>query len=217
MQKHPRISFLKILPTILIGALVAGVFLLVALQQGNTVTAQTESAQQLQLLGNTFRNAAKKIGPSVVFISTVQTVEGADQFSELFGDEFFHRFFGVPQPREEFKRRGLGSGFIIDQEGHILTNNHVVAEADKITVTLSDKREFDATVVGTDQKSDVAVIQIEGEDLPVATLGDSDPLEVGDWVMAVGNPYGLSQTVTAGIISAEGRANIGIVDYEDFI
>lgn len=217
MRNYSKMLFSKISPIVLIGAVIAGIVLLVSPQQESLVNAQNESTQQLQLLGSTFRNAAKKIGPAVVFISTVQTVEGADQLSQLFGDEFFRRFFGAPQPRKEFKRRGLGSGCIIDHEGHILTNNHVVADADEITVTLPDKREFGATIVGIDPKSDVAIIQIEGKDLPVATLGDSGLLDVGDWVLAVGTPYGLSQTVTAGIVSAEGRANIGIVDYEDFI
>ena len=127
------------------------------------------------------------------------------------------RFFGeIPQERE-YKQSGLGSGFITSQDGYILTNNHVVANADKIKVTLQDKREFTAEVVGTDPKTDVAVIKIKAEKLPVAPFGDSDALEVGDWVVAIGTPFGLSQTVTAGIISAEGRSNIGINDYENFI
>lgn len=135
----------------------------------------------------------------------------------MFGDEFLRRFFGIPEGQQEYKQQALGSGFIVRDDGYILTNNHVVENADSIKVTLPDKREFDAKVIGTDPKADVAVIKIDGKDLPVATLGDSAATAVGDWVLAVGTPYGLSQTVTAGIISAEGRANIGIVDYEDFI
>ncbi|GAK61694.1 heat shock protease DegP/HtrA [Candidatus Vecturithrix granuli] len=185
-----------------------------------TTVAQESTKQQLQGLSQAFRDIAKQVSPAVVYISTEQTVKGQqapDQFREFFGDEFFRRFFGdTPQDRE-YKRRGLGSGFITNSDGYILTNNHVVAEADKIKVTLADKREFEATLVGTDPKSDVAVIKIEGNSLPVVRLGDSNAIEVGDWAVAIGTPFGLSQTVTAGIISAEGRSNIGINDYEDFI
>jgi serine protease Do len=185
---------------------------------GAVARAQGQSDQQLQMLSKTFRDVAKDVSPAVVFISTEQTIEGGtNPHSELFSDEFFRRFFGVPEPRKEFKRRGLGSGFIVNDDGYILTNTHVVEKADKIQVTLPDKREFDASMVGIDPNSDVAVIKIDGNNLPVVTLGDSKMVEVGEWVVAIGNPYGLPQTVTAGIISAEGRANIGIVDYEDFI
>ena len=188
---------------------------------GDTINAQANTKQQLQNLSQAFRDVVKDIGPAVVYISTEQTVKRRgsrpEQFREFFGDEFFRRFFGdIPRERE-YKRRGLGSGFITTKDGYILTNNHVVANADKIKVTLADEREFDAKIVGTDPKTDVAVIKIEADNLPVANLGDSNKIEVGDWAIAIGNPYGLSQTVTAGIISAEGRANIGINDYEDFI
>lgn len=172
--------------------------------------------QRLETLGKAFRDVNKKISPAVVYISTVYTMESLpEQYQELFENDFFRRFFGIPE-QKEYQRRGLGSGFILNEKGYILTNSHVVEKAEEIKVTLPDKREFDATVVGTDPMSDVAVIKIKGKDLPVAELGDSSTMQVGDWVIAVGTPYGLSQTVTAGIISAEGRANIGIVDYEDF-
>ena len=186
-----------------------------------SVYAKTDTRQELEGLSQTFRDIVKEVGPAVVYISTEQTVksnpQGSEQFREFFGDEFLRRFFGeVPQERE-YKRQGLGSGFITSKDGYILTNNHVVANADKIKVTLADKREFDAEIIGTDPKTDVAVIKIKGDDLPTVTLGDSNELEVGDWAIAIGTPFGLSQTVTAGIISAEGRSNIGINDYEDFI
>lgn len=184
---------------------------------GDVAPAQSQTTSQLQELSQTFRNVAKTVSPAVVYISTVQTVKGdQSQLMDPFGDEFFRRFFGIPEQRE-FKQRALGSGFIVSKDGYILTNNHMVQNAEKIKVTLPDKREFEAKVIGTDPKSDVAVIKIDGNNLPVATLGDSSKTAVGDWVLAIGTPYGLSQTVTAGIISAEGRANIGIVDYEDFI
>jgi serine protease Do len=189
---------------------------------GRAPAAETTTKLQLQNLSEAFRDVAKKVGPAVVYVSTEQTVKGQqvpDQFKDLFGDDMFRRFFGAPdQPdQKEYKQRGLGSGFLVRKDGYILTNNHVVEGADKITVTFPDKREFKAKVIGTDPKTDVAVIKIEGDNFPVVTLGDSGKIEVGDWVLAIGTPFGLSQTVTAGIISAEGRANIGIVDYEDFI
>ncbi len=191
---------------------------------GSPVAQAREMKAQFQELSQAFRDIAKQVGPAVVYISTEQTVKGTsgganspEQFREFFGDDFMRRFFGeIPQERE-YKQSGLGSGFITSPDGYILTNNHVVANADKIKVTLQDKREFTAEVVGTDPKTDVAVIKIKAEKLPVAPFGDSDALEVGDWVVAIGTPFGLSQTVTAGIISAEGRSNIGINDYENFI
>lgn len=187
---------------------------------GNMSHAEVTSKQQLQDLSAAFRDVAKTVSPAVVYISTEQTVKGQqqvpDQFRDLFNDELFRRFFGVPEQRE-YKRQGLGSGFLVSADGYILTNNHVVAKADKINVTLPDKREFNGEVVGTDPQTDVAVIKIEGEDFPTVSLGDSTSIEVGDWAIAIGNPYGLSYTVTAGIISAKGRADVGIVPYEDFI
>ena len=155
------------------------------------------------------------VKPAVVNISTVKTVRIRDPF---FDDPFFRRFFGEPFgiPRER-KQAGLGSGVIVDPSGYILTNNHVIRGADEIKVTLLDKREFKGKVIGTDPKTDLAVVKIEAKDLPYVSLGDSDKLKVGELVIAIGNPYGLSQTVTMGIVSATGRANVGIADYEDFI
>ncbi|MSP39322.1 MAG: DegQ family serine endoprotease [Deltaproteobacteria bacterium] len=129
----------------------------------------------------------------------------------------FQRFFGQPAPRGPQRQGGQGSGFIIDNNGTILTNYHVVDGAQKIVVTLADGKNYDATVVGKDQKSDLAVIKIDaGRELPAVALGDSDRLEVGEWVMAIGNPFGLDHTVTSGIVSAKGR-NIGSGPYDNFI
>jgi serine protease Do len=175
-----------------------------------------------------FTGVAKKVIPTVAFIKVEQTIETAGtpfQYNnpfDLFEDDMFRRFFGhrFPQmrPLEKYKQTGWGSGFIISKEGHILTNHHVVGEADKIEVTLKDGREFEAKVIGSDPKSDVALIQIKGaRDLPVLPLGDSESLEIGEWVMAVGNPFGLSHTLTVGVVSAKGRTSVGITDYEDFI
>jgi serine protease Do len=166
----------------------------------------------------------KTTKPSVVNISTTTVVKGSDMqrrlgtpFRDFFGgDDFFERFFGDGFNRE-FKQKSLGSGFIIDKEGYILTNNHVVEKASSIKVKLSDDREYDARVIGKDAKTDIALIKINAKNsLPVALLGDSDVLDVGDWVMAVGNPFGLEHTVTAGIVSARGRV-IGQGPYDDFI
>jgi serine protease Do len=139
-----------------------------------------------------------------------------------FDDDFFRRFFGPQarpnQPQKEKRITGQGSGFIISSDGYILTNNHVVAEAEKITVVLKDGRKLDAKKIGTDPDSDVALIKVEGKDFPTIEIGDSDSLEIGEWVIAIGNPFGLSETVTVGIVSAKGR-QVGITDggYEDFI
>jgi len=173
----------------------------------------------LDRLSERFRAVAKHIRPAVVAIGVSKKVEASPW---PFGDEFFRRFFGrrFPGPGGErkFERRGLGSGVIVSPDGYILTNNHVVAEADEITVKLSDGREFGAEVIGTDPPSEIAVVQIETDgDLPVAKLGNDEAMEVGDWVLAVGAPFGLEQTVTSGIISATGRHGVGITEYENFI
>jgi len=163
----------------------------------------------------------KRVSPSVVNVSVEKDVKasehGEDQ-PDPFDDEFFRRFFQprIPPPHD-FKQRGLGSGTIVDSRGYILTNNHVVADADKIQVKLPDERQFDATLVGRDPASDLAVIKIDGTNLPTAKLGDSDDLEVGESVMAIGDPFSLEQTITAGIVSAKGRSQVGVTDYEDFI
>ena len=172
-------------------------------------------------LSEAFRAAAKRVRPAVVAVGTSQTVEGG---AAPFGlpEDFLRRFFGrepdeSPVPQRKFRRQGLGSGVIVDPDGYILTNNHVVAGADEITVRLADGREFKAEVVGADPPTEIAVIRIKADLLPAAELGDSDSLEVGDWVLAVGSPFGLEQTVTSGIISATGRAGVGIADYESFL
>lgn len=174
-----------------------------------------------QMLPN-FIDLAEMLTPIVVNISTTQESQGGRRFSSPFGEEdpfneFWRRFFGGPLPRGRSPQKSLGSGFIIDKNGSILTNNHVVENAKKIVVKLSDGREFEAKVVGKDVKTDIAVIKIDGENgFPVATLGDSDRLKVGEWVLAIGNPFGLDSSVTSGIVSAKGRF-IGAGNYDDFI
>ncbi|HSH44014.1 MAG TPA: DegQ family serine endoprotease [Arenicellales bacterium] len=154
--------------------------------------------------------------PGVVNISTSGTVR--IQENPLFRDPFFRRFFDLPPQQRERKRQSLGSGVIVDaDEGLVVTNAHVIDKADEIKVTLADGRELQAELVGADPESDVAVIRIDTEDLTAIPMGDSDELRVGDFVVAIGNPFGLNQTVTSGIVSALGRSGLGIEGYEDFI
>jgi len=159
----------------------------------------------------------KKLVPSVVNISTKQVVKERQQspFSDPQMDQFFYRFFGNA-PQQEQVRQSLGSGFIISSDGYILTNNHVVDKATDIKVSLSDGRVFEAKLIGKSPDIDIALIKIDAQGLPSATLGDSDEIEVGDMVIAIGNPFGLSHTVTSGIVSAKGRV-IGIGPYDNLI
>jgi len=178
-----------------------------------------------QMVLPNFSALAKLAQPGVVNIRTVKTMkEGGPVFRHFFGNPFGDRDpfsnrdpFGEGGPGREFKQRSLGSGFIIDREGFIVTNHHVVENADQIKVRLADEREYDAKVIGRDPKTDLALIQIEGaKDIYPLKMGDSSKLEVGSWVLAVGSPFGLEQTVTAGIVSAKGRF-IGAGPYDDFI
>jgi serine protease Do len=165
-----------------------------------------------------FAPLVKKEMPAVVNISTKQVVKVQQQspFGDPQMDEFFYRFFGGRPPKREQVRQSLGSGFIISTDGYILTNNHVVDMARDIKVALSDGRVMDAKLIGKSKEIDIALIKVEATDLPSVALGDSDTLEVGDWVVAIGNPFGLSHTVTAGIVSAKGRV-IGVGPYDDLI
>lgn len=158
----------------------------------------------------------KQVNPAVVNIATRGHVEA--QQNPLFNDPFFRRFFNVPQQQQEREVQSLGSGVIVDADkGLILTNNHVIENADEITVTLMDGREIDAKVIGADEKTDIAVVQIEADNLSAIELGDSDNLQVGDFVIAIGNPFGFSHTVTSGIVSALGRSGLNRENYENFI
>ncbi len=158
---------------------------------------------------------------SVVNISTVRTIEMKEHpFGRFFDDPLFKRFFGEESPfhmPRKYKSRSLGSGVIVRDDGYILTNNHVVKGADEIKIITLDKTEYTGKVIGTDPKTDLAVIRIKGNGLSTVKMGNSDKLQVGEVVIAIGNPYGLNQTVTMGIVSAVGRSNVGIADYEDFI
>jgi serine protease Do len=189
-----------------------------------TVEATPRVSEEVRSIQTSLSAVAQRTMPAVVNIASFrvyQTPEGRPPsslfqdpfFREFFGDDF-SRFFGVPRERVE---RSLGSGVIVAEDGYILTNNHVVSGATQVTVSLADKREFEAKVIGTDSKTDVALLKIDGTDLPVVPLGNSDRARVGDIVLAIGNPFGIGQTVTMGIISATGRNHVGIAEYEDFI
>jgi len=173
---------------------------------------------------DSFAELAAKQAHVAVNISTTKIVKSIQrlspfqsrEFKDFFGDEFFRHFFGQ-RPEQEMKQRSLGSGVVVSGDGYILTNNHVVADADEILVTLSDKKKYEAQIIGRDTKTDLALIKIKTENtIPSARLGDSDKLMVGDWVVAIGNPFGLGSTVTAGIVSAKGRV-IGAGPYDNFI
>lgn len=167
-----------------------------------------------------FTTVANGAIPAVVAINVkkVVTRSGSGEFYE----DFFERFFGRPAPRQEspkqreYEQQGIGSGFLISEDGYILTNNHVVQGASEVSVTFNDGTEKNAEIVGTDPRTDVAVIKIEGDGYPYIELGDSDALEIGEWVIAVGNPFGLEATVTVGVVSAKGRG-ANITEYDDFI
>ena len=159
-----------------------------------------------------FSTVSQRVTPSVVNISTVSRKKLTQPFFEM--SPFFEDFFGGPQYRRD---RSLGSGFIISKDGYIVTNDHVVREAESIQVKLSNDKVYDARIVGGDRKTDIAVIKINAADLPVAVLGDSDKIEVGQWAIAIGNPFGLERSMTVGVISATGRSNVGIEVLENFI
>ncbi len=179
-----------------------------------------DTTKFLGKLSDALAEVADVVRPSVVNISTTSTVTMQDNpEGDLFNDPFFRRFFGdqFGHQKRKYKSAALGSGVIVTDNGYILTNNHVVKGAEEIKVILSDKREFKGKIVGTDPRTDLAVIKINAKNLPEAKLGVSAKLKTGDIVLAVGTPFGLNSTVTMGIVSAVGRSNVGIADFEDFI
>lgn len=234
---------MKVSHKIRVTGVAAGIALFVAVGLFVTIASNKPSAQSVSSsgpvsdslvapaveLGKAFQAVAAHVKPAVVSVYSEKTVKiQAPGFPFPFGDDLFEQFFGQQpnsqpqgQPREHrFLQHGMGSGMVLDQAGHILTNYHVVADVDKIKVQLADRRSFPATIVGADPKTDIAVIKIAGDvprDLPSIQLGDSDALEVGYLVIAVGAPFGLAQTVTHGIISAKGRSDVGISTYENFL
>jgi serine protease Do len=209
-MRHPRASYL------LGGVLIAAV----ACTRSASAPQPPPPHTSVQLPGGaSIADVAARVTPSVVNVFSERRVP-RPQASPYFSDPFFHYFFDSPtamRRNPEQRERSLGSGVIVSPDGVILTNNHVVEHGDKIRVALRDGRELDAKIVGTDPESDVAVLRVNAKNLPAIQMADSSKIRVGDVVLAVGNPFGLGQTVTMGIISATGRANMGITDYEDFI
>ncbi|MGD0918067.1 MAG: DegQ family serine endoprotease [Thermodesulfobacteriota bacterium] len=211
-------------------AVLFGLFFCINNDRANSLTSTKDDKEKLttaKSLGRAFVEVARKVQPAVVNVTTEKTITmrpweryGEDFFKGSPFEDFF-KGFGF-QPREKGreyrqKQRSGGSGVIVDKEGYILTNNHVIEGADKVKIRLNDGREFTAAVKGQDSRTDLAVLHIKAKDLPVATLGDSDKLEVGEWAIAIGSPFGLEHTVTVGVISAKGRSGLGTGTYEDFI
>ena len=219
---HQRNRTPKRKPSIFMMLFLAGIF--AALNVGLVPRAEAKAAS-VKMIPEDFSTLAEMVSSAVVNIRTVKIVQGGGRvfrhFQSPFGKddrtrEFFEKFFGQKHERES-RQRSLGSGFIIDRDGYIVTNNHVVEGADEIKVILSDKEEYDAEIVGKDPNTDLALIRIKsGRDFTIAALGDSNALKVGEWVVAIGSPFGLEHTVTAGIVSAKGRV-IGSGPYDDFI
>jgi serine protease Do len=179
-----------------------------------------QSIDILSKTGQAIAEIVEEVKPAIVNISSTKTIKTQKRSDPFFDDPFFRRFFGDELPfrsPKERKTMSLGAGVIVDQKGYILTSSHVIQGADEIKVTLLDKRELKGEVIGTDPLTDVAVIKINADRLSTIKWGDSDKLRVGETVLAIGSPYGLTGTVTMGIVSAVGRANVGIADYEDFI
>ena len=204
-----------------------GVYGFLASGRVRAPTSSANASATADALQAAFVSVAERVRPAVVNVGTVQVSRGRrppsipgpgtdDPFFKDFFDQFFGR--GGPNRREEFKRPGIGSGVIIDKRGYVLTNNHVILGADSVTVKLSTGDELKGRIVGTDSKTDLAVVKFEpAGELRVARMGDSDTLRVGEWAIAIGNPFGLDQTVTVGVVSATGRAEVGLATYENFI
>jgi serine protease Do len=176
-----------------------------------------------------FTAVAKRAMPAVVFIKVQSSGSDLDEYGnpygyqnpfDYYGDDFFNRFFGMPyrgQPQKPAPQISQGSGFFVSADGYVMTNAHVIKGADKISVILNDGRELDAVLVGADSHTDVAVIKVEGKDFPFLLLGNSDEMDIGEWVVAIGSPFQLEASLTVGVISAKGRQNLRITDLEDFI
>lgn len=212
-------------PTMLLAGIVLGATTIAVAHSAQKAVANTPATLKLADSNegpsrSSYAPVLKNVLPSVVNISTSKVVKADHEMSERM-DPFFRQFFGNGagpfETPKNHREKSLGSGVIVSPEGYILTNNHVVDGATEVKVTLSDKREFDAKIVGTDPKTDIAVLKIDATNLKPVTLGDSSKVEVGDTALAIGNPFGVGQTVTRGIISAVGRGNLGIEDYEDFL
>ncbi len=206
---------------------------LFVLAQLSTFAEDNNSIATLRQIGKAFATIAEKTSPAVIGLKAERVVVREYPFSrewpfsepsDPFNDDIFERFFRFRSPRENSPLRKYretrpvqGTGFIISPDGYILTSNHLVEDAEKVEVELADDRKFTAEIKGTDPETDVALIKIDANNLTYLKLADSDKLEIGEWVLAIGNPFGLSRTVTEGIVSAKGRSGLGLTTYEDFI
>lgn len=219
--KKTIVGALLIVCGLIIGLVISSDFNIQNQSLAQVKEVSPQSKAFLEQLSNALAEVADVVKPSVVNISTQKTVDAKDNpMGRFFEDPMFKKFFGDESPfhmPKKFESRALGSGVIIKDDGYIVTNSHVVKDVDEIKVILSDKSEYKGKVIGTDPKTDVAVIKIEASNLPVLKMGDSSKMKVGEIVLAIGNPFGLNQTVTMGIVSAVGRSEVGIADYEDFI
>jgi serine protease Do len=218
MRKKLFIGIVILLSGFLLGGLTFYILGKITGQRGYLPYTVTPNVpRQVMETSRAFSEIVSAVSPAVVNISTTKVVrrDTGKPFEDPFFDFFspFHDF-GMPK---KWKEQSLGSGVIVSSDGYIITNNHVVEKADEIKVTLLDKRIFKGKIMGADPKTDIAIIRIDANNLPTIPWGDSEKLQVGEFVLAIGNTYGLSHTVTMGIISAVGRANVGIADYEDFI
>lgn len=227
MMNSDRPNKKRALPLLLVVVALVSIMAGIFLAAGFNITQDTSALDpsSTTMVPASFTDIALAVSPAVVNIRTEKVVKGGGpvfrHFQNPFGKEdpfrdFFEKFFG-DVPRREFKQRSLGSGFCIDKEGFIVTNNHVVENADEIKVKLKDGKEYDAKIIGRDAKTDIALIKVKSwKGFKTVKLGDSDELKVGEWVVAIGSPFGLEHTVTAGIVSAKGRV-IGSGPYDDFI
>ncbi len=220
MYKTTRTNVITL--TILVLAFLAGSTAYAAPEPALKKAPSQDSVKFLKSLSDALSDVAEVVKPSVVNISTTSTVSMDDnQFGDMLNDPLFKKFFGEqfdhPGQKKKFKSSSLGSGVIVTENGYILTSNHVVKGAEDIKVILYDKREIKGKIVGVDPRTDLAVIKINANNLPVARLGESGKLKAGDVVLAIGTPFGLNQSITMGVVSAVGRSNVGIADLEDFI
>jgi serine protease Do len=221
-KKQAAAAVLFIIVGVIVGLGISSSFDFFSTSTGfSGTTISGDAMDLLSKIDKATSEVAAAVKPSVVNISSTTTVRMRETASPFFNDPFFREFFGdrfrMPDRQRQYKQSGSGSGVIVDKDGLILTNYHVIKEADEIKVTLSTKKAYKGKVVGKDPKTDLAVVKIDAKDLPAIRFGNSDDLKVGVRVIAIGNPFGLTQTVTTGIISAVGRADVGIADYEDFI
>jgi serine protease Do len=223
-----RTVFLASCAGVIVGALLAAKILHNRVPQSPPPAIRADDSSRNATVGiaTTFAPVVKRVTPAVVNISSTRIVKTGGPSDGMPMDDFFRQFFGgglggfggrLPQRPTERRASSLGSGVIVSADGYVLTNNHVVESATSVKVALSDRREFTAKIVGTDPQTDIALLKIDGKSFPSLPMGDSSRVEVGDIALAVGNPFGIGQTVTMGIIGAKGRGNLGIEDYEDFI